>query len=105
MATRKERVGRFLVFLRGERLPFLGLYARGLGGADGLVKELGLGDVKVLPYSKPSGWTDNGGLYLTKNSALGVCYWCKACGRQTLGLGLNNHATTCNYRESNHVKP
>jgi hypothetical protein len=89
--------GRFLAFDKGSQVFVMGIYARNLEEAEVIASDLLKRDLDLHPYRKPSGWADNGGLYLTKDSKYGVKYWCKVCGRECLGLGLRNHKSTCVY--------
>lgn len=97
--------GRYLVY-RGQAVravfglesrPIAGIYARGQEGAEKLASELFEGPVTVEPYKLKSGWTDNGGLYLTKGSKHGLRYICKCCGKENLGVGAYNHWAWCPY--------
>jgi len=100
-------LGRYLVY-RGQgfratsgpdSMPIAGLYARGFDAAEKLAEELfGVRQVTVDAFRVKSGWKDDGALFLTKTSARGCWYLCKACGREHLGRGAgNNHYAWCVY--------
>jgi hypothetical protein len=100
-------LGRYVVFRgHGHRassgplsMPIAGLYARGFDAAEKLAEELfGVRQVTVDRFRVKSGWTDDGGLFLTKSSGRGCTYMCKACGREHLGRGAgHNHHAWCVY--------
>lgn len=93
---------RWLVFSRNDsRRALVGFYARGFEKARNLSEELFPGDeFYVVQFKLQSGWKDFNpkSLYFTKDSTYGMRYLCKACGRETLGLGSYNHCDWCPHK-------